>query len=73
MRIERTHVGDMSDRLAFLVPVVIDDTSDSREHGCAGPLSTGAVDAPACGGEATPGSFVERIARLLSPGAVMGR
>ena len=62
LAVDRTY--DMSERVAFLVPVVIDDTSESR------------ADVPdrfrevqwtrLLGGE-TPPAFVERLRRLLSP------
>jgi TolB-like protein len=62
LAVDRTH--DMSERVAFLVPVVIDDTSDSR------------ADVPdrfrevqwsrLPGGEACP-AFVEGVKRLLLP------
>jgi TolB-like protein/lipoprotein NlpI len=62
LAVERTHL--MSERVSFLVPVVID------------PLNEREVDVPAAfraaqwtrliGGE-TPPAFVDRIARLLSP------
>jgi TolB-like protein len=62
LAVDRTH--DMSERLAFLVPVVIDDTAD------------GQADVPEAfrsvqwtrltGGQTTP-AFVTRISQLLSP------
>jgi len=64
----------MSDRVAFLVPVVIDDTSDSRADV---PERFRQVQWTRLPGGETPPAFVERIKRLLSPelsplGAVSG-
>jgi TolB-like protein/tetratricopeptide (TPR) repeat protein len=68
LAVDRTH--DMSEGKAFLVPVVIDDTKDSR------------ADVPdrfrelqwtrLPGGETSP-TFVERVRRLLSPEAPSAR
>jgi TolB-like protein/Flp pilus assembly protein TadD len=54
----------MSDRVAFLVPVVIDDTSDSRADV---PERFRQVQWTRLPGGETPPAFVERIKRLLSP------
>jgi TolB-like protein/Flp pilus assembly protein TadD len=62
LAVERT--GDMSDRVAFLVPVVIDDTSDSRADV---PERFRQVQWTRLPGGETPTAFVERIKRLLSP------
>jgi hypothetical protein len=63
LAVDRTH--DMSDRVAFLVPVVIDNTSDSRADVPDRFREVQWTRLP--GGEAPP-AFVERIRRLLSPG-----
>jgi TolB-like protein len=60
--VDRT--ADMSDRVAFLVPVVIDDTSDSRADV---PERFRQVQWTRLPGGETPAAFVERIKRLLSP------
>lgn len=67
LAVERTHL--MSERMAFLVPVVTDDTSDA------------AADVPPKfrevqwtrlpGGETSP-TFVDRVSRLLEPGPAPG-
>src|SRR3984957_11541197 len=62
LAVDRT--GDMSDRVAFLVPVVIDDTSDSRADV---PERFRQVQWTRLPGGETPTAFVERIKRLLSP------
>jgi len=72
LAVDRT--ADMSDRVAFLVPVVIDDTSDSRADVPDRFRQVQWTRLP--GGETSP-AFVERIKRLLSPelsplGAVSG-
>jgi TolB-like protein len=72
LAVDRT--ADMSDRVAFLVPVVIDDTNDSRADV---PERFRQVQWSRLPGGETPPAFVERIKRLLSPelsplGAVSG-
>ena len=62
LAVDRT--ADMSDRLTFLVPVVIDDTSDSRADV---PERFRQVQWTRLPGGETPPAFVERIRRLLSP------
>ena len=62
LAVDRT--ADMSDRVAFLVPVVIDDTSDS---GADVPERFRQVQWSRLPGGETPPAFVERIKRLLSP------
>jgi TIR domain len=62
LAVDRT--ADMSDRLAFLVPVVIDDTSDSRADV---PDRFRQVQWTRPPGGETPPAFVERMKRLLSP------
>jgi len=62
LAVDRT--ADMSDRVAFLVPVVIDDTSDSRADVPERFRQVQWTRLP--GGETSP-AFVERIKRLLSP------
>jgi TolB-like protein/Flp pilus assembly protein TadD len=62
LAVDRT--ADMSDRLTFLVPVVIDDTSDSRADV---PERFRQVQWTRLPGGETPPAFVERIKRLLSP------
>src|SRR6202789_3693128 len=62
LAVDRT--ADMSDRVAFLVPVVIDDTSDSRADV---PEGFRQGQGPRLPGGETPTAFVERIKRLLSP------
>jgi TolB-like protein/tetratricopeptide (TPR) repeat protein len=61
LAIDRTHT--MSERVAFLVPVVIDDTSDSRADVPDRFRTVQWIRLP--GGE-TPPALVERIQRLLS-------
>jgi TolB-like protein/Flp pilus assembly protein TadD len=63
-RLAVERAGDMSERVAFLVPVVIDDTSDSRADV---PDRFRAVQWTRLPGGDTPSAFVERIRRLLSP------
>jgi TolB-like protein/tetratricopeptide (TPR) repeat protein len=63
-RLAVERAGDMSDRVAFLVPVVIDDTSDSRADV---PERFRHVQWTRLPGGETPAAFVERIKRLLSP------
>jgi TolB-like protein/Tfp pilus assembly protein PilF len=55
---------DMSERVAFLVPVVIDGTSDARADV---PERFRAAQWSRLPGGETPPAFVERIRRLLSP------
>jgi TolB-like protein/tetratricopeptide (TPR) repeat protein len=62
LAVDRT--ADMSDRVAFLVPVVIDDTSDSRSDV---PERFRQVQWTRLPGGETPAAFVERIKRLLAP------
>ena len=62
LAVDRT--ADMSDRVAFLVPVVIDDTSDARADV---PERFRQVQWTRLPGGETPPAFVERIKRLLSP------
>ena len=62
LAVDRT--ADMSDRVAFLVPVVIDDTSDSRADV---PERFRQVQWTRLPGGETPAAFVERIKRLLAP------
>ena len=61
LAVDRTH--DMSERVAFLVPVVIDDTSDSHADVPDRFREVQWTRLPA--GE-TPSAFVERVQRLLS-------
>ena len=61
LAVERTH--DMSERVAFLVPVVIDDTSESNADV---PDRFREVQWTRLPGGETPAVFVERIQRLLS-------
>jgi TolB-like protein/Tfp pilus assembly protein PilF len=63
LAVDRTH--DMSERVAFLVPVVIDGTSDARADV---PERFRAAQWSRLPGGETPPAFVERIRRLLSPG-----
>ena len=65
LAVDRTH--DMSERVPFLVPIVIDDTNDSRADVPERFREVQWTRLP--GGEITP-EFVERIRRLLSPAAV---
>ena len=64
LAVDRTH--DMSERVAFLVPVVIDDTSDVRADV---PDRFRDVQWTRLPGGETPPTFVERVQRLLSPAA----
>ena len=59
LAVDRTH--DMSERVAFLVPVVIDDTSDSRADVPDRFREVQWTRLP--GGETSP-AFVERVRRL---------
>jgi TolB-like protein/Tfp pilus assembly protein PilF len=61
LAVDRTHT--MSDRAPFLVPVVIDDTSDSRADV---PERFRELQWTRLPGGATPLAFVERVRRLLS-------
>ena len=61
LAVDRTH--DMSERLAFLVPVVIDDTHDSEADV---PDAFRAVQWMRLPGGETSTAFVERISRLVS-------
>ena len=60
LAVDRTH--DMSERKAFLVPVVVDGTS---ERGAAVPQKFREVQWTRLPGGETPSSFVERVAALL--------
>ncbi len=62
LAVERTHL--MSERMAFLVPVVIDDTGDAEADV---PEKFRTVQWTRLPDGDTPPSFVERIGRLLSP------
>ena len=62
LAVERTHL--MSERMAFLVPVVIDDTGDAEADV---PDKFRTVQWTRLPDGDTPPSFVERIGRLLSP------
>ncbi len=62
LAVDRTY--DMSERVAFLVPVVIDGTSDARADV---PERFRAAQWSRLPGGETPPAFVERIRRLLSP------
>ena len=64
LAVDRTH--DMSERVAFLVPVVVDDTSDSLADV---PDRFREVQWTRLPGGKTPPAFVERVRRLLSPDA----
>jgi len=63
-RLAVERAGDMSERTAFLVPVVIDGTSDSRADV---PDRFRAVQWTRLPNGETPPAFVDRIQRLLSP------
>jgi hypothetical protein len=60
--VDWTH--DMSERVAFLVPVVIDDTRDSQADVSDRFREMQWTRLP--GGETSP-AFVDRVRRLLSP------
>ena len=62
LAVERTH--HMSEKKAFLVPVVIDDT---RERGASVPDKLHEVQWTRLPGGATPPEFVDRVRRLVSP------
>ena len=62
LAVERTHL--MSDRVAFLVPVVIDGTGDAQADV---PEAFRAMQWTRLPGGQTPPAFVTRIAQLLSP------
>jgi TolB-like protein/Flp pilus assembly protein TadD len=62
-RLAVERAGDMSERLPFLVPVVIDDTGDSRADV---PDRFRAVQWTRLPAGVTPPAFVERVQRLLS-------
>ncbi len=62
LAVDRTH--DMSERVAFLVPVVIDDTSDSRADV---PDRFREVQWTRLPEGETSAAFVDRVRRLLSP------
>jgi len=64
LAVERTH--SMSERMAFLVPVVIDDTRDAEADV---PQKFREVQWTRLPGGETPAAFVERVARLLAPGS----
>jgi TolB-like protein/Flp pilus assembly protein TadD len=63
-RLAVERAGDMSERAAFLVPVVVDETSESRADV---PERFRAVQWTRLPGGETPVAFVERVKRLLSP------
>ena len=63
-RLAVERAGDMSERVAFLVPVVIDGTSDSRADV---PDRFREVQWTRLPGGETPPAFVERVRRLLWP------
>ena len=63
LAVDRTH--DMADAKPFLVPVVIDDTNDQEAEV---PELFRAVQWTRLPEGKTPPAFVERVARLLSPG-----
>ena len=63
LAVERTHL--MSERVAFLVPVVIGDASDDEADV---PEAFRAVQWTRLPGGAPSSAFVERVARLLAPG-----
>jgi serine/threonine-protein kinase len=65
-RLAVERAGDMSDRVAFLVPIVIDDTSESRADV---PDRFRALQWTRLPGGETPPAFVERVQHLLSGGA----
>ena len=65
-RLAVERAGDMSDRIAFLVPVVIDGTSDSHADV---PDRFREVQWTRLPGGETPPAFVERVQRLLVPEA----
>jgi TolB-like protein/Tfp pilus assembly protein PilF len=67
LAVDRTH--DMSERVAFLVPVVIDGTSDAHADV---PDAFRAVQWSRLPQGETPSAFVNRIAELLTPGALPG-
>src|SRR5499427_3501372 len=62
LAVDRTH--DMSEKKAFLLPVVIDGTA---EHGAAVPQKFRDVQWTRLPGGETPPAFIERIQRLLVP------
>ena len=64
LAVDRTH--DMSERVAFLVPIVIDDT---REAEADVPEKFMDVQWTHLRAGETPPAFVERVSRLLSPDA----
>jgi TolB-like protein/Tfp pilus assembly protein PilF len=68
LAVDRTH--DMSERVAFLVPVVLDDTSDA---GADVPDRFREVQWTRLLGGETPAAFVERVRRLLSADASAAR
>jgi TolB-like protein/Flp pilus assembly protein TadD len=63
-RLAVERAGDMSERVAFLVPVVVDDTSDSRADV---PDRFREVQWTRLPKGDTSAAFVERVRRLLSP------
>ena len=62
LAVERTH--DMSDRVPFLLPVVVDDTN---EKGADVPESFQRVQWTRLPAGETPPAFVQRVQRLVSP------
>jgi TolB-like protein len=67
LAVDRTH--DMSERVAFLVPVVIDDTGDAEADV---PEAFRAVQWTRLSAGETPPAFVDRISQLVSPGSLLG-
>ena len=65
LAVERTHL--MADRKAFLVPVVIDDTTDQDAEV---PEAFRAIQWTRLSAGETPPAFAARLSRLLSPGPV---
>src|SRR5215472_8182608 len=66
-RLAVERAGDMAERKAFLVPVVIDDTP---ERTISVPEKFHGVQWTRLPGGETPPAFVERVQRLLSPEAL---
>jgi TolB-like protein len=63
LAVDRTH--DLSDRVAFLIPIVIDETAEAEADV---PEAFRAVQWTRLPAGETPPAFVHRISRLLSPG-----
>ena len=66
LAVDRTH--DMDEKKPFLVPVVIDDTT---EHAARVPEKFRGIQWTRLPAGETPPSFVERVRRLLSPEAAI--